>query len=220
MHKVDCTLYMVTDRTLMRTQDLEECVGQALAGGVTLVQLREKNLDTNQFIALGKRIKGICDLYDIPLVINDRIDVALEVDAYGVHLGQHDLSTAVARAMLGPDRLLGVSVTSVAQAVKAQTDGADYLGIGAMFRTHTKKDASLVTLPTLGAIRNAVTLPIVTIGGIDKHTIPLCAPYAIQGFAMVSALIDQPDVFLAAKKLKRCAIEHSLPIPTDIQWNP
>ena len=126
------------------------------------------------------------------------------------------MSASVARAMLGPERLLGVSVTSVAQAVKAQNDGADYLGVGAMFRTQTKEDASLVSLETLGEIRNAVTLPIVAIGGMDKHTIPMCAPYAIQGFAVVSALVNQPDVYLAAKELKRYAKACVHPVPPAI----
>ncbi|MGB4407382.1 MAG: thiamine phosphate synthase [Sphaerochaeta sp.] len=211
MRKVEYSLYMVTDRTLMRTLTLEECVEQALAGGVKLVQLREKDLEADAFIALGKRIKSICEAYDVPLVINDRLDVAIGVNASGVHIGQDDMSASVARAMLGPERLLGVSVTSVAQAIRAQTDGADYLGVGAMFRTQTKEDASLVSLKTLGAIRDAVTLPIVAIGGMDKQTIPLCEPYCVQGFAVVSALVNQPDVYRAAKELRQYAAKYSFP---------
>jgi thiamine-phosphate pyrophosphorylase len=205
MCKVDYTLYMVTDRTLMGTKTLEACVEQALAGGVTLVQLREKQLDTEAFIALGKRIKCLCDSYGVPLVINDRLDVALGVDAFGVHIGQHDLSVSDARAILGASRLLGVSVTTVVQARRAQIDGADYLGVGAMFVTQTKQNASYVSLQTLAAIRKAVNLPIVTIGGMNKETIPLCATYGVQGFAVVSALVSQTDVFLAAKELEQCA---------------
>lgn len=213
MYKVDYTLYMVTDRTLMGTKTLEACVEQALAGGVTLVQLREKQLNTEAFVKLGKRIKRLCDAYEVPLVINDRLDVALSVDAIGVHIGQHDTSVAEARAMLGPNRLLGVSVTTVAQAKKAQADGADYLGVGAMFATRTKQDVSYVSLPTLAAIRKAVNLPIVTIGGMSKETIVQCAPYGVQGFAVVSALVSQPDVFLAAKELKQCSKACVHPVP-------
>lgn len=216
MCKVDYTLYMVTDRTLMGTKTLEECVEQALSGGVTLVQLREKHLDTEAFVMLGKRIKRLCDAYDVPLVINDRLDVALGVDAIGVHIGQHDLSVSEARAILGPNRLLGVSATTVVQAKKAQADGADYLGVGAMFVTQTKQDASYVSLQTLAAIRKAVNLPIVTIGGMNKETIPLCAPYGVQGFAVVSALVSQPDVFLAAKELEQCSKAYVRPVPPAI----
>lgn len=216
MCKVDYTLYMVTDRALMGTKTLEACVEQALCGGVTLVQLREKHLDTEAFVMLGKRIKRICDAYDVPLVINDRLDVALRVDAFGLHIGQHDLSVSEARAKLGPNRLLGVSVATVAQAERAQADGADYLGVGAMFVTQTKQDASYVSLQTLAAIRKAVNLPIVTIGGMNKETIPLCAPYGVQGFAIVSALVSQPDVSLAAKELKRCSKAYVRPVPPAI----
>nr|WP_319474500.1 thiamine phosphate synthase [uncultured Sphaerochaeta sp.] len=216
MCEVDYALYMVTDRTLLRTKTLEACVEQALAGGITLVQLREKYLDTETFIALGKRIKRLCDAYEVPLVINDRLDVALGVDAFGLHIGQQDLSVSEARAKLGPKRLLGVSVATVAQAIKAQADGADYLGVGAMFATQTKQDASYVSLQTLAAIRKAVHLPIVTIGGMNKETIPLCAPYGVQGFAVVSALVSQPNVFLAAKELRQCLEAYVHPIPPAI----
>ncbi|MBG0767998.1 MAG: thiamine phosphate synthase [Spirochaetaceae bacterium] len=217
MCKVDYALYMVTDRTLMRTKTLEACVEQALDGGVTMVQLREKKLDRDAFIMLSKRIKYLCDAYNVPLVINDRLEVALGVGSMGVHIGQHDLSVSETRAILGPNRLLGVSVNTVAQAERAQADGADYLGVGAMFGTQTKQDASYVSLQTLAAIREAVNLPIVTIGGMNKETIPLCAPYGVQGFAVVSALVNQPDVFLAAKELKQCSEACVHPIPLAIQ---
>lgn len=216
MRNVDYSLYMVTDRTLMAANTLEACVEQALFGGVTLVQLREKQLDTEAFIELGKRIKRLCDAYDVPLIINDRLDVALEVDAFGVHIGQQDLPVSEARAILGTNRLLGVSVTTTAQARRALSDGADYLGVGAMFVTQTKQDASYVSLQTLAAIRKAVNLPIVTIGGMNKETIPLCAPYGVQGFAVVSALVSKPDVFLAAKELGACSKRYVRPVPQPI----
>ncbi len=214
MHEVDYTLYLVTDRTLMRTETLQLCIEQALSGGVTLVQLREKHLDTDSFIELGIQIKHICDAHDVPLVINDRVDVALESGAAGVHIGQGDMSAAQVRALLGPDRILGVSVTNIKEALKAEADGADYLGVGAMFATQTKADASYVSLETLAAIRDAVHLPIVTIGGLDERTIPLCGPCRVQGFAVVSALVDQPDVSLAARKLKLCAKSNAQPVPS------
>ena len=201
MEKLNYSLYMITDRTKISSLALEESVEQALAGGVTLVQLREKKLDDSSFIALGKRIKRICDTYSTPLIINDRIDVALAVNSYGVHIGQKDSLVHVARSDIGPNRVLGVSVTSVEQAMKAQAAGADYLGIGAMFRTQSKPDASLVSFSTLKAIRKAVTLPIVLIGGLNKKTIPKCAPYDVQGFAVISSLLHQPSVYLAAREL-------------------
>ncbi|MGH0054511.1 MAG: thiamine phosphate synthase [Sphaerochaetaceae bacterium] len=208
---LDYSLYMVTDRTYMRTQTLEACVEQALEGGVSLVQLREKELDIDQFVALGRKVKRICDAYAVPLIINDNWEVALALGAYGVHVGQQDMPVSVVRNLVGPDCLLGVSVTNVAQARKAQADGADYLGVGAMFRTQTKTDASLVSLATLGDIRKAVPLLIVTIGGMNTDTIPLCAPYGVQGFAVVSALIDQPEVSVAARVLRQCTDKYSLP---------
>ncbi len=214
VHEVDYTLYLVTDRMLVGTQTLQRCVEQALAGGVTLVQLREKHLDTDSFIELGKPVKYLCDAHNVPLVINDRVDVALELGADGVHLGQGDMDAAQARALLGPDRILGVSATNVEEALKAEADGADYLGVGAMFTTLTKADASYVSLETLAAIRDAVQLPIVTIGGMDERTIPLCGPCKVQGFAVVSALVGQPDVCLAAKRLKHCAMVHAQPVPS------
>jgi thiamine-phosphate pyrophosphorylase len=198
----------------MRTETLQLCIEQALSGGVTLVQLREKHLDTDSFIELGIQIKHICDAHDVPLVINDRVDVALESGAAGVHIGQGDMSAAQVRALLGPDRILGVSVTNIKEALKAEADGADYLGVGAMFATQTKADASYVSLETLAAIRDAVHLPIVTIGGLDERTIPLCGPCRVQGFAVVSALVDQPDVSLAARKLKLCAKSNAQPVPS------
>lgn len=216
MHEVDYTLYLVTDRSLMRTETLQLCIEQALVGGVTLVQLREKHLDTDTFIELGKRIKHLCDAHDVSLVINDRVDVALELGADGVHIGQGDMCAAQARALLGPDRILGVSVTNAEEALKAEADGADYLGVGAMFATQTKADASYVSLETLAAIRNAVHLPIVLIGGMDEHTIPLCGPFSVQGFAVVSALVDQPDVCLAARRLKFCAMANTQPAPSTL----
>lgn len=208
MYRLDYSLYLVTDRSIITPLSLEDCVNQALAGGVTLVQLREKEVDDNQYEVLAKKIKNICDVYHVPLIINDRISVALNVDAYGVHLGQQDLSAAVARKVLGPNRLLGVSVTNVDEAVQAQTDGADYLGVGAMFRTKTKGDAALVSLDTLEEIRRVVKLPIVTIGGMNRRTIPVCASYGVQGFAVVSALVCQSDIFLAAQQLKQYAMRN------------
>ncbi|MPM99805.1 Thiamine-phosphate synthase [bioreactor metagenome] len=163
---------------------------------------------------MGIQIKHICDAHDVPLVINDRVDVALESGAAGVHIGQGDMSAAQVRALLGPDRILGVSVTNIKEALKAEADGADYLGVGAMFATQTKADASYVSLETLAAIRDAVHLPIVAIGGMNERTISLCGPCRVQGFAVVSALVDQPDVCLAARKLKFCAEANTHPVPS------
>ena len=149
----DYTLYLVTDRSLMSTETLGEAVEQAILGGCTMVQLREKDSSSLDFYQLARGIKKITDRFHIPLMINDRIDIALAVDAAGVHIGQSDLPAAIARKIMGERMLLGVSAASVREAVQAQNDGADYLGVGAMFPTDTKTDARLVTKEELQKIR-------------------------------------------------------------------
>ena len=165
--EMDYTLYLVTDRDLMSTQTLEQAVEQAILGRCTVVQLREKTANSRLFYEQAQKIKRITDRYDVPLIINDRADIALAVDAAGVHVGQSDLPADVVRGMLGPEKIIGVSVGSVAQAQKAKADGADYLGIGAMFQTDTKADAEVVSMQTLRRIRETVDLPNVVIGGIN-----------------------------------------------------
>lgn len=198
---IDYTLYLVTDRELMSTAKLEDAVEQAILGGCTLIQLREKKCSSLEIYDIAKGIKKITDKYELPLIINDRIDIALAVDAAGVHIGQQDLPVAIARKLIGEDKILGVSVSNLEEAVKAYKDGADYLGVGAMFTTNTKSDASLTTMEELKQIRKNVSLPIVVIGGINKATIDKFKGIDIDGFAVVSAIISQPDIRAAAEEL-------------------
>lgn len=196
------TLYLVTDRGLMSTDTLSEAVEQAILGGCTMVQLREKTADSRAFYDEALRIKAVTDKYDVPLIINDRVDIALAVDAAGVHVGQSDLPADVVRRIAGPDKLVGVSVGSVEEAEKAKRDGADYLGIGAMFATDTKKDAEVVSFETLMRIRQEVDLPNVVIGGINAITAPQFSKSVTDGLAVVSAIIAQPDIQAAARHLR------------------
>lgn len=200
--EIDYSLYLVTDRDLMSTPTLEQAVEQAIEGGSTLIQLREKTVSSLEFYQMAVTIKRLTDSHHIPLIINDRVDIALAVDAAGVHIGQNDLPAGIVRQIIGNDKILGVSVSSVAEAVKAKKDGADYLGVGAMFATGTKTDAELVTINELRDIRSAVSLPIVVIGGINLTTIPSFANTGIDGIAVVSALIAAKDITEAAKQLK------------------
>ena len=209
MHnRADYRLYLVTDRNCLQQQTLEQAVEQAILGGVTLVQLREKAITSKEFYERALRIKAICHHYNVPLLINDRVDIALAVEADGVHIGQSDLPCRVVRQILGKDKIIGVSARTAQQAIQAQADGADYLGVGAMFATSTKQDAQTVTIASLTQIRQAVTIPIVAIGGINHTTLPAlqqalqAADTSIDGVAVVSAILGQKDVKLASEQLK------------------
>ena len=200
--KPDYSLYLVTDRMLMRTKTLGEAVEQAVIGGCTMVQLLEKEILSLDFYVLASEMKKITDRYGIPLIINDRIDIAMAVGAAGVHIGQKDIPADIARKVIGKDMLLGVSAASVAEAVNAAKAGADYLGVGAMFPTGTKPDAGFVSMEELGKIRRAVDIPIVVIGGISKENATLFQPMGIDGLAVASAVIAQPDIKKSAADLK------------------
>lgn len=198
----DLTLYLVTDRGLMSTPTLEQAVEQAIDGGVTLVQLREKDASSLDFYRTALGVKRLTDAAGIPLIINDRVDIALAVDAAGVHVGQEDLPARTVRAVIGREKLLGVSVSTVEEAVQAERDGADYLGVGAMFATGTKTDAELVSMEELKKIRSAVSLPIVVIGGIHEDTVPLFQGTGVDGVALVSAIIAAQDIAAASRSMK------------------
>ena len=200
--KPDYSLYLVTDRMLMSTKTLGEAVEQAVIGGCTMVQLREKEISSLDFYVLASEMKKITDRYGIPLIINDRIDIAMAVGAAGVHIGQKDIPADIARKVIGKEMLLGVSAASAAEAVNAAKAGADYLGVGAMFPTGTKPDAGFVSMEELGRIRKAVDIPIVVIGGISKENAMLFQPMGIDGLAVVSAVIAQPDIRKSAADLK------------------
>lgn len=199
--EIDYTLYLCTDRDLMSTDTIEEAVEQAVKGGCTVVQLREKDCSSLEFYETALRVKKITDEYKIPLIINDRVDIALAVNADGVHVGQDDLPAASVRRILGGDKVIGVSAGSVREAVKAREDGADYLGVGAMHATSTKTDADVTTVEELKKIREMVDLPIVAIGGMNRQTLPELKGTGVDGIAVVSAVIAADDIERAASEL-------------------
>ena len=198
----DYSLYLVTDRMRMSTRTLGEAVEQAAAGGCTVVQLREKEIPSLDFYVLASEMKKITDSYGIPLIINDRIDIAMAVGAAGVHIGQKDIPVDIARKVIGKEMLLGVSAGSAAEAVNAVKAGADYLGVGAMFPTETKPDAGFVSMEELGRIRREVDIPIVVIGGIGRENAKLFKPMGIDGLAVVSAVIAESDIKKSASTLR------------------
>jgi len=200
--KLDYSIYLVTDRDLMSCTTVEESVELAIKGGVTLVQLREKNLLGKEFYATAVSVSKITSAYNVPLIINDRVDIAMSIGATGVHIGQNDIPAVVVRRLIGDNMVLGVSVSTVVEAVQAEQDGADYLGVGAMFSTDTKTNAKLVTMDCLKEIRRAVKLPLVVIGGINRQTIPLFAGTGINGVSVVSAIIAEKDITAAAQEIK------------------
>ena len=199
---IDYTLYLVTDRSLMISATIEESVEQAIHGGCTLVQLREKDLSSRAFYETAVRVRKVTERLGTPLIINDRLDIAIAVDADGVHIGQEDLPAEVVRRMIGQDKIVGVSASNLAQALAAENVGADYIGVGAMYATGTKSDADITSFDELRRIRQAVALPIVVIGGINKETVPHFAGTGIDGLAVVSAIVSQRDVTAAARELK------------------
>lgn len=208
MKNINYQLYLVTDQTCLRNQTLEQAVEQAILGGVTLVQLREKNLNGQDFYQHALNIKAICQRYNVPLLINDRVDIALAVDADGVHIGQSDLPANIVRQLIGNDKIMGVSARTVEQASQAVKHGADYLGVGAMFSTSTKHDAKAIDWDELVKIRQNIDIPLVLIGGINATTLPVLQrkllehQMDIEGFAIVSAILGQNDVKLASQMLK------------------
>ncbi|HHZ05827.1 MAG TPA: thiamine phosphate synthase [Clostridiales bacterium] len=200
--KVDYTLYLCTDRSFMSTNTIEESVELALEGGCTVVQLREKDCSSKDFYDLAIRVKTITHRYDVPLIINDRVDIALAVNADGVHVGQSDLPASVVRKIIGDDKIIGVSASTKALALQAVADGADYLGVGAMYSTNTKTDAGVITIDTVKEIRKAVDIPMVVIGGINKNTVSNVKGIGVDGICVISAIVAQQNITQAAKDLK------------------
>lgn len=205
--KKDLLLYAVTDRAWLGDKTLSWQVEESLKGGATMIQLREKHLDHEHFLKEAKEIKELCRKYQVPFLINDDVDLAVEVDADGVHVGQHDMEAGEVRKKIGPNRILGVSAQTVEQALLAQQAGADYLGVGAVFPTGTKDDADAVSIQTLGEICHAVSIPVVAIGGIGQHNVMQLAGSGICGIAVVSAIYAQPDIKNAASTLHALAKE-------------
>ncbi|MDR1944467.1 MAG: thiamine phosphate synthase [Synergistaceae bacterium] len=200
--KIDYSLYLVTDRDLMSAPSIEEAVERAIRGGCTLVQLREKTASSLEFFRTAQTVKAVTDRFGVPLIVNDRLDIALAIDADGVHVGQDDIPADAARRLIGPDKILGVSASCVREARDAMEAGADYLGVGAMFATGTKADAGLMPMDELSRIRREIPLPIVVIGGINSATARAFEGSGIDGFSVVSAVIGAPDIEAAARELK------------------
>lgn len=198
-------LYIVTDRTWLKRDRLEEQVEQAIRGGATFVQLREKKLPYAEELRLAKAVKRVTDRYQVPFVINDHVELALECGADGVHVGQTDMNAADVRRQIGPGRILGVSAATVEQALAAQAAGADYLGVGAVFATTTKTDAKALAFKMLQDICAAVSIPVVAIGGIQAENVRKLGGSGVDGIAVVSAIFAQPDVFAAAKQMRNLA---------------
>lgn len=205
MMKVDYTLYLCTDSGLMSCATVEESVEKAVLGGCSVVQLREKTASSLELFQLAQRVKRVTDKYSVPLIINDRLDICQAVDAAGVHLGQSDMPCAVARRILGADKMIGVSAATPEEAAKAQADGADYLGVGAVFPTSTKTNTRKVTPEIVRSIRSAVQIPFVVIGGVNADNIRQLYGLGINGAAVISAVVAQPDITAAAQKMRRAA---------------
>ena len=205
--KKDLLLYGVTDRSWLGERTLYSAVEQSILGGVTMVQLREKDLEKEEFQKEARQIQELCKKHQVPFLINDNVELAVEIEADGVHVGQHDMEAGEVRQKIGPDKILGVSAQTVEQALKAQAVGADYLGVGAVFPTGTKDDADAVSLDTLKAICQAVNIPVVAIGGIKESNIHALKGSGICGVAVVSAIYAKEDPQAAAAGLRKLAEE-------------
>lgn len=205
--QLDYTLYLVTDQKLMSTPTLEEAVEAACEGGVTLVQIREKSASDDAFLDVARCCKAITDSYGVGLIVNDNPQVAAAVGAAGVHVGQDDTPVPEVRRVVGPHAVIGVSAHSVEEALRAKEEGADYLGIGGVTPTATKPEAGVLSFEEMDAIMEAFGGPCVVIGGVNAATIPLCKPHPFAGYAVVSAIIAQPDIAAAARELRRIIAE-------------
>ena len=199
--EMDYSLYVCTDRDIMITDTLEEAVELAIKGGATIIQLREKDCTSREFYELALSIKDITDAYEVPLIINDRLDIALAVHADGVHLGQSDIPVQVARNVMGPNCIVGATANTLEKAKEAWQSGADYLGVGDVFGSATKNDTKPVELKELKKICDTVKIPVVAIGGISKKNIHLLKDTGVAGVAVISAVLGQTDITAAAEEL-------------------
>lgn len=214
--RIDYSVYLVTDSELNSAATLEEGVEKAILGGVTLVQLREKQISSQEYYRRALSVKAVCDRYGIPLIINDRVDIAMAVDADGVHLGQGDMPVPVARRLLKKDKIIGVSARSVESAERALKEGADYLGVGAMFATGTKTDAKVTDISELRRI-TGINIPIVIIGGLNEQNIPRFSDIDIDGVAVASAIMAASDITAAAARIKAAFNKDRRPIVRGIK---
>ncbi|MCI5737464.1 MAG: thiamine phosphate synthase [Methanobrevibacter ruminantium] len=199
---IDYSVYLVTDRRDKTDEEFLNIIEEAIKGGTTIVQLREKTASTKEFYDLALRVKEITSRYGVPLLINDRIDIALAVDSEGVHIGQDDMPADIAREIIGEDKILGISASTVEEAKKAEKDSADYIGSGAVFPTATKDDADSVSKDELKEIVDSIDIPIVAIGGITVENASTLKDSGIDGFSVVSAIMSADDPRDASRKLK------------------
>jgi len=198
-YKIDYSLYLVTDRDVLKGRDLILSVEAAILGGVTLIQLREKDISSLEFYDIAVKVKELTDKYSIPLIINDRVDVAIAIDAAGVHLGQSDFPCDVARKIMGTNKIVGISTGTLAEAILAEKQGADYVGVGAVFPTGTKLDAEVVSINVLKDIKQAIKIPVVAIGGINEKNYNLLKNTGIDGIAIISAILGKDNIKEAAE---------------------
>ncbi len=194
-------LYAVTDSAWLQGRELPQVVEEAILGGATFIQFREKQLSRDEFVELAGKVKNVTDQYHVPYVINDEVEIAKLINADGVHIGQNDKTLTEARKILGPDKIIGVSAHTVEEAVEAEANGADYLGVGAVFSTSTKQDAGALSKETLQAICDAVAIPVVAIGGIHAGNVWQLKGCKIDGIAVVSAIFAADDITKAANEL-------------------
>ena len=199
----DLMLYAVTDRSWLGGETLRSQVERALKGGATFIQLREKELNEGDFLEEAKEIQKLCREYHVPFVINDNVEIAAAIGADGVHVGQSDMEAGDVRRRLGPDKIIGVSAQAAEQALRAQEHGADYLGVGAVFPTGSKADATEVSRETLEEICRAVDIPVIAIGGIGRENVMELKGSGICGIAVISAIFAQKDIEAAAAELKK-----------------
>ena len=205
--KENLLLYAVTDRHWLDGRTLKEVVLESLEGGVTMLQLREKHLDEAHFLEEAKELQTLCRSWHVPFLINDNVEIALAMNADGIHVGQSDMAAGDVHKKLGDDKIIGVSAQTVEQALLAEKAGADYLGVGAVFPTSSKDDANEVTYETLKAICSAVSIPVVAIGGITQENVHQLAGSGICGAAVISAIYAKPDIKKAAAELKTAVKE-------------
>ncbi len=201
--KFDLTLYLVTDSTYHTEESFLWTIEEACKGGVTLLQIREKERSGRDYLALARKVKEITDRYDIPLIVDDRIDIALAVDAAGVHVGRSDIPVCEARRLLGSGKIVGATAKTVEQAKESFAEGADYLGVGAIYPTTTKVITVLTEVSTLNAICKAVPIPAVAIGGLNKENMDILKGGCMSGVAVVSAIMKATEPRLAAEELKK-----------------
>ena len=203
LDKEKLLLYGITDRKCLGGRSLYEQTEAALKGGVTLLQLREKNISREEFVKEAEQIKELCDRYHVPLIINDDVETALQIGAAGVHVGQKDMEASQARKRLGENRILGVTARTMEQALRAQQDGADYLGVGAVFHTDSKKDAVDLDWNVLKEICATVDIPVVAIGGINNDNVLRLSGTGIDGVAVISGIFGQEDVENTARIMRQ-----------------